>query len=57
MLSGNYIEYTRRMIDELWIDKVDELRAEKHKIHKVWVIELRDKIEHFTNLLKNLNDK
>ena len=52
MLSWNYIEYTRRMIDEIWIDKVDELRSEKHKIHKVGVVELREKIEYFTNLLK-----
>lgn len=40
-LSWNYIEYTMRMIDEVGVDKVEELRSKKYEVVKIetWYIE------------------
>lgn len=52
--NGNYIEYTRRMIDEVGIDMVDALRdaKKKSKIRKTY--ELEEMIEHYNNKLNKL---
>jgi hypothetical protein len=46
-LSWNYIEYTRRLIDEVWIEKVDELRGSKYKTRNFKVYELNELIEKY----------
>lgn len=56
-LNGNYIEYTRKMIEEVWVDKVDELRATKYKIHKLSIQDLKDMKQNFTNLIEWNTDK
>jgi hypothetical protein len=51
MLSGNYIEYTRNMIDEVGIEKVDELRAMKNVIVKITTDEIEEQIEKYKSLI------
>lgn len=51
--SWNYIEYTRRLIDEIGILKVDELRIKKFEIKKRKTHELEEMIEHYKSDLIN----
>lgn len=46
-LSGNLDEYTIRMIDKYGREKVDELMARKHEIHRWAVGELEEIIEKY----------
>ena len=45
--SWNYIEYTRRLIDEVWLEEVDKLRKQKHEIKKRTLDEIEDMITHY----------
>lgn len=52
--SWNYIEYTRRLIDELWLEEVDKLRNQKHEIKKRTLDEIEAMITHYkSDLLLN----
>lgn len=46
-LKGNYIEYTRLMIDEYGIDKVDEMRRNAKQVFKISTQEIEDKIAYY----------
>lgn len=47
-LNGNYIVYTRRMIKEVGMEKVDELERKSRSNIKISTIELREMIEYYT---------
>lgn len=51
--SGNYIEYTRRMIEEVWIEEVDRLRDLKTTIKKRTLDEIEEMIEYYKSDLIN----
>lgn len=51
--SGNYIEYTRRMIEEVWIEEVDKLRNQKHEIKKRTLDEIEEMITKYKSDLIN----
>ena len=44
-LSGNYIEYTLRMIAEVGMDKVETLRKKKNEIVKIETRKIEEEIE------------
>jgi hypothetical protein len=52
--SGNYIEYTRRMIDEVGIEEVDKLREEGKETHPFTEKELEEIIEDFKQKINNM---
>lgn len=52
--NGNYIEFTRRMIDEVGIEKVDELRRLGKETKQFTEQDLKDIIETYTEKIKNL---
>lgn len=54
--SGNYIEYTRKLIDEYWIEKVDELRSMKTRSKNWKTYEIEEMIETYKNIVENLKE-
>ena len=47
-------EFTIKQIERMWKKKVDYMRVQAKKIHKLWLPDLRDLLEHWKEKLKNL---
>ena len=56
-LSGNYIEYTLRMIAEVGMDQVERLRAKKNEIVKIETRRIEEEIERLKSENKILEKK
>ena len=57
-LHWNYIEYTRYMIAEYWLDYVDKMRKESKKIHKEpKLYDYENIIETYTNKIIDFSKK
>lgn len=46
-LNGNYIEYTRNLIDRFGVEYVDHLRSQRHILSNISTADIIDKIEHY----------
>ena len=56
-LNGNYIEYTRRMIDELGRDTVDRLVAQKQVVQKIDTTKIQEFTEYYNDKLYEESQK
>jgi len=52
--SWNYIEYTRKMIDEKWREFVEHLVKQKKKIYKIKTYELEEMIKEYKEKVEKL---
>lgn len=54
-LKGNYINYTRYMIDRFGREAVDQLEVKSKSTIKISTPELEEKIEYYKKKVKELN--
>ena len=54
MLSGNQLEYRKRLIEKIGLERVEILEAESVKIRKFTIEELKEINEEYKNKLKNI---
>lgn len=52
--NGNYITYTIRLIEEVGIEKVEELREMGKELHQFTETELQEIIDKYTQKIKDL---
>lgn len=54
ILNGNYIEYSLWMIDQYWLEKVQEMKQKSKEVHKIPTYELESIIEYYTARVEEL---
>lgn len=54
LLKGNYIEYTRLMIDMYCIEYVDQLRSKKNEVSIMKTHEIEEKIQYYKEKVSEL---
>jgi len=47
-------EFTIKQIERLWKEKVDEMRRQAKEVYKIWIVELREKLEYYKQKVKQL---